>query len=171
MIRSQLTAFEPRSEDQPGFYSCFLSYASADDKFVRRLVSDLRSAGIPCWLDRNDMPIGGHISQELHRGLAGQDKVLLVLSKNSIGSPWVQKELQQATELERERRRDVLFPIRIDDSVFASPNSWVRELVGERHIGDFTNWDDDADYRRSLRRLTRDLTFGAAHGTSSVTGD
>jgi hypothetical protein len=168
-VLSQLLSLEQRSEVQPEFYSCFLSYAQADEKFVWRLAADLQNVGISCWLDRADMPIGGQVSQELHRGLAGQDKVLLVLSENSVGSRWVQEELRRVTELEDLRRRDILFPVGIDESVFASARPWVRELVDERHIGNFTGWANDTAYRQSLRRLVRDLTFSAAGSSSSPT--
>jgi len=168
-VLSQLLALDQRSEVQPEFYSCFLSYAQADEEFVWRLASDLQNVGISCWLDRADMPIGGQISQELHRGLAGQDKVLLVLSENSVDSGWVQEELRRVTDLESLRRRDILFPIGIDDFAFATTRASIRELRGKRQIANFTGWTNDAVYRLSLRRLVRDLTFGATDSTSSVT--
>jgi hypothetical protein len=170
-IRSQLLTLEPRSEVQLEFYSCFLRYADADIEFAFRLASDLQDVGIACWLDRAYSPFSGNISEDLHRKLADQDKLLLVLSENSVGSSWVKEELRQVTELEGERRQDIVVPIGIDNSVFASASSLVRELLGERPIRNFTSWADENTYRQSLRRLVRDLTFSAAHGGSSVTAD
>jgi hypothetical protein len=40
------------------------------------------------------------------------DKLLLVLSKNSVASDWVEKEVETAMEQERRQKRTVLFPIR-----------------------------------------------------------
>jgi hypothetical protein len=168
-IRSQLLALEPRSEVQPAFYSCFLSYAGADREFAHRLASDLQDVGISCWLDRVDVPAGASISEDLYRKLARHDKILLVLSESSVGRRWVREELRKAIELERERRQDVLFPVGIDDTIFTLATPWVQELIGERYIGNFTQWTEGSVYRQSLRRLVRDLTFSAAHGTSSVT--
>ena len=57
-------------QDVPGlqdggsrYYSCFLSYSAQDTAFVRKLVDDLSSAGISCWLDTQDMQIGASIEQ------------------------------------------------------------------------------------------------------------
>jgi hypothetical protein len=41
----------------------------------------------------------------------------LVLSKDSIASPWVEKEVETAFERERREKRLGLFPIRLDDAV------------------------------------------------------
>jgi hypothetical protein len=161
-VRERLAILEPHVQTQPAYYSCFISYAGADKGFVERLYPDLQDAGISCWLDSTDIPVGGNWEQELHRGVAGQDKVLLVLSRHSMKSRWVQTELRLATQLEQERRHPVLFPIRTDDTVLGFDSAWARALVRNRHIGDFTGWDDEDKYRRSLRQLVRDLTISAA---------
>jgi hypothetical protein len=36
-------------------YSCFISYSSKDDEFVRRLHADLQDNGVRCWFDAEDM--------------------------------------------------------------------------------------------------------------------
>ena len=165
-IRTQLMALEPRSGVQPAFFSCFLSYANADQEFARRLAADLGNVGISCWLDRADTSVGSQISQELYRGLAGQDKVLLVLSESSVDSSWVREESRQATELEHERQRDILFPIRIDDLFLhrriPGPASWLMSVTSAtlqggpttRSIGGrFDDWSGTLPL--ALRRVPR----------------
>jgi uncharacterized protein YjbI with pentapeptide repeats len=45
-------------------YSCFISYSSKDDEFVRRLHADLQSNGVRCcWFDAEDMKIGAKIEK------------------------------------------------------------------------------------------------------------
>ena len=164
-IRTALRALEPRRGVEPSYYSCFLSYSADDSNFVHRLVDDLTTSGVPCWLDEREIRGGARIAEEIQQGLGQQDKMLLVLSRNSTQSLWVEKELNLALRLERERREEIVFPLRLDSSVFESNAPWLELLVAERHITSFEHWQDEASYRKSLRRLVRDLTISAATGS------
>ena len=86
-----------------------------------------------------------------------RDKLLVILSEASIASDWVEDEVNKAYAEERERKKTVLFPIRIDDLVMTTPEPWARKLRDQRHIGDFRQWNEPAEYQRSLERLLRDL--------------
>jgi hypothetical protein len=88
-----------------------------------------------------------------------RDKLLVVLSANSIKSDWVEEEVETALEEERnsENRRTILFPIRIDDAVFQTQRAWARKLQRERNIGDLTDWKDHDAYSKAFERLLRDL--------------
>jgi hypothetical protein len=80
-----------------------------------------------------------------------------VLSRDSIRSPWVEKEVEAAFERERREKRIVLFPIRLDDEVVHTDESWAADIRRTRHIGDFTKWENHSDYRKAFDRLLRDL--------------
>jgi hypothetical protein len=151
-----------RPAEPTPYYSCFLSYSAQDAAFVTKLVSDLSDAGVNCWLDTKDMRTGASIEQEIRRGLSSQDKLLLVLSQSSVRSRWVEEELRFALSLERERRGEIVFPLRLDSSVFESDSPLLNNLGNSRHISDFEGWEDEGEYRRRLRRLVRDLTISSA---------
>jgi hypothetical protein len=85
------------------------------------------------------------------------DKLLLVLSEDSISSAWVEDEVESAIEREHNEKRLVLFPIRIDEVVVNTQVAWAASLRRQRHIGDFTNWKNHDDYQRGFDRLLRDL--------------
>jgi hypothetical protein len=139
------------------FYSCFISYsASKDHEFVQRLYEDLQAKGVPCWLASEDMKIGDKILDHLDQSIRRHDKLLLVLSANSIGSEWVEDEVTTAFEEERRRGKTVLFPVRVDDTVFDTEESWAAK-VRQRHIGDFRQWKDHDAYQKAFDRLLRDL--------------
>jgi hypothetical protein len=87
------------------------------------------------------------------------DKLLLILSKNSINSDWVEDEVQKAFAEERDRKKPVLLPVRIDDAVMDTPEPWARKLRDQRNIGDFRRWKDQDAYQESFGRLMRDLTI------------
>jgi len=78
-------------------------------------------------LFRTDLS-GAHLwSANLHHADRLHDKLLVVLSENSVNSPWVEREVNAAFDREfKQKRKDVLFPIRLDDSVMESRQALCR---------------------------------------------
>jgi uncharacterized protein YjbI with pentapeptide repeats len=142
-------------------YSCFISYASKDDAFVRRLHADLQDKGVRCWFAPHDMKIGAKIIDTLDEAIRLRDKVLLVLSEASIASGWVEDEMTKAFAEERQRGGVVLFPVRVDDAVLTTSKPWALKLRDNRHIGDFRAWKDHDAYQKALDRVLRDLRVEA----------
>lgn len=138
-------------------YSCFISHSTRDAKFVQRLYADLQNKGVRCWYAPEDLKIGDKFRQEIDRAIRLHDKLLLILSENSVQSAWVEEEVESALERERRDKREVLFPIRLDDAVMETEQAWAASLRRMRHIGDFTSWKQHDDYRRAFERLLRDL--------------
>ena len=137
--------------------SCFISHSSKDQAFAKRLHADLQDNGVRCWFAPEDMKIGDKIRQAIDRSIRVHDKLLLVLSKHSITSEWVEKEVETAFEEERKRKKTVLFPVRIDSSVMDTDQAWATDIRNTRHIGDFTQWKDPHPYQGAFDRLLRDL--------------
>jgi hypothetical protein len=163
LVAAVLRVLGPRRDiESSPYYSCFLSYSARDGAFVRKLADDLGSAGISCWLDTQDMHTGSSLEGQIHQGLSSQDKLLLVLSRFSVQSRWVEAELRKALSLERERGSEIVFPLRLDNSIFDARSPRLSDLVRDRHIADFEEWQDEAEYHRRLKQLVRDLTISAA---------
>ena len=139
------------------FYSCFISYASKDEAFAQRLHADLQNKGIRCWFAPEDMKIGDEIRTRIDEVIRIHDKLLLVLSQDSVASAWVKKEVETAFDKEIERKEPVLFPIRLDNAVMDSKTGWAADIRRSRHIGDFCQWKSHDEYQQSLERLLRDL--------------
>lgn len=148
---------ELRSKPGIQFYSCFISYSSKDEEFTRKLYDNLQNAGVRCWYAPEDLKIGDKFRNAIDDAIRFRDKLLVVLSAKSIESDWVENEVETALEEERERGKTVLFPIRIDNAVMETTKPWARLLRRERHIGDFSNWKNPADYNKAFERLMRDL--------------
>ncbi len=138
-------------------HSCFISYSSKDDAFARRLYTDLQSHNVRCWFAPEDLKWGERIRTGIDEAIHLHDKLLLILSKSSVASGWVEREVKTALAKERKEKRTVLFPVRVDKAVFESPFDWATEIRHERNIGDFTRWKDHDDYQKALIRLLRDL--------------
>jgi uncharacterized protein YjbI with pentapeptide repeats len=139
------------------YYSCFISYSAADDIFVRRLHADLQNAGVRCWFAPEDMKIGDRIRDRIDQSIRLHDKLLLVLSRASIGSHWVEKEVETAMEQERRKCSTILFPISVDDEFMNTHKAWAADIRRTRHVGDFRNYYVEKNYSESFARLLRDL--------------
>ena len=103
------------------------------------------------------MAIGDRIRKTIYAAIGRLDKLLIILSHNSIASEWVEGEVERAFERERRQKETILFPIRLDDDVMATDEAWAGDIRRTRHIGDFTRWNEAEAYARALRRLLRDL--------------
>jgi uncharacterized protein YjbI with pentapeptide repeats len=139
------------------YYSCFISYSSNDDVFARRLYADLQSNHVRCWFAPEDLKWGERIRVGIDDAIRAHDKLLLILSKSSVASGWVEREVRAAMDREQKENRTVLFPVRVDRAVFESPFDWATEIRRERNIGDFTCWKDHDEYQKAFARLLRDL--------------
>ncbi|HYI11648.1 MAG TPA: toll/interleukin-1 receptor domain-containing protein [Thermoanaerobaculia bacterium] len=140
------------------YYSCFISYSSADEEFARRLYADLQARRIRTWFAPEDLKIGDRFRSRIDESIRAHDKLVLILSERSIDSSWVEKEVETAYARERrEKRSDIFFPIRLDDAVMETDRAWAADIVNTRHIGDFRLWKSHDDYTKSLERLVRDL--------------
>ena len=140
------------------FYSCFISHSSNDEEFAQRLYADLQAKGIRCWYAPENLKIGDEISPTIDKAIRVHEKLLLIFSENSITSAWVKKEAKEAMATEKDKgKKDVLFPIRLDDSIMDTTEQWCDDVKRERHIGDFRNWKNHDAYQKSFARLIRDL--------------
>jgi uncharacterized protein YjbI with pentapeptide repeats len=139
------------------YYSCFISYSAKDDEFAKRIHADLQNNGVRCWFAPHDLPIGAKTWDAIDEAIKLRDKLLIVLSNDSIASDWVEDEIQKAFAEERARKELVVFPVRIDNSVMEAPEPWARKLRDQRNIGDFQNWKNHDAYKQSFDRVLRDL--------------
>jgi uncharacterized protein YjbI with pentapeptide repeats len=152
-----ITYFASLSGEAIQYYSCFISYSTKDEAFAQPLYADLQDNGVRCWFAPEDMKIGDEIRPRIDQSIRLHDKLLVVLSEHSIGSDWVEDEVETAIEEERKRKRTVLFPIRLDEAVMETREAWAAKIRRTRHIGDFSHWNDHDSYQEAFERLLRDL--------------
>lgn len=135
------------------YYSCFISYSSKDEAFAKRLHRDLLNEGVECWYAPKDMKIGDKIRQTIDESIQKQEKLLIILSENSIESDWVEKEVETAFEEERKNKCTVFLPIKLDKSVMDTDKAWASDIRRSRHIGDFTKWQHPSNYKEPFIAL------------------
>jgi len=147
------------------FYSCFISYSTRDEEFARRLYSRMRDEKLRVWFAPEDIKGGQKLSEQIERAIQLHDRLLLVLSENSMESEWVITEIQKARETEIREDRRKLFPITIVE--FDKVKAWKRfdadtgrdlaKEVREYFIPDFSNWKEHDSFEKAFERLLRDL--------------
>jgi len=109
-----------------------------------------------------DLEIGARIRTSIEESIRLHDKLLLVLSRHSLASQWVEQEVETALEKEREENCMVLFPIRLDKAIMDVKGTWPALIRNTRNIGDFTRWKEHDAYQKALERLLRDLKAEAS---------
>lgn len=154
---SLITYLPSLLSDPIQFYSCFISYSSKNQLFADRLYADLQYRSVRCWLASENLKIGDKIRAGIDESIRFHDKLLLILSKHSVASDWVEQEVETALDRERREKRTVLFPIRLDDTVMRIDTGWPALIKNTRNIGDFRKWRNPEVYQKAFDRLLRDL--------------
>ncbi|MGZ9220152.1 MAG: toll/interleukin-1 receptor domain-containing protein, partial [Candidatus Binatia bacterium] len=86
----------------------FISYANEDRETAGHLARALESAGMSVWWDRR-IPAGRTWRAVLEEALQGMRCLIVLWSQNSLKSPWVLEEAEEARRLEK-----LLFPVLIE---------------------------------------------------------
>lgn len=125
----------------------FLSHNHADKAFARRLAADLRQAGHTVWIDEAEIMVGDSLIEKIRQGLDEVDFVAAILSTASIDSPWVQRELDIASNREIAEKRVVVLPV-LREKV---------KLPGFLQGKLYADFTDDSQYEESFKQLLRPL--------------
>jgi len=142
--------------------SCFISYSHKDEPFAKKLHSRMKKRKLKVWLAAEDLG-DGKIHDQLERSIRLHDKLLLVLSNNSMSSEWVKTEIRWAMEVAIKENVNKLLPIRIVE--MDSIKEWklfdsdigkdLAREIREYLIHDFSNWQDMKTFNRAFDRLMR----------------
>jgi len=143
------------------FQSCFISYSHQDEEFARRLHAAMRSENLRVWFAPEEMKAGKKLHEQIFQAIQLHDRLLLVLSQDSMKSEWVTTEIRRAKKVEREENRRKLFPIRLVD--FETIQNWecfdadsgkdLAAEVREYYIPDFSNWKDYDSFESEFAKL------------------
>lgn len=88
----------------------FVSYSSDDRKLVNTITKMMKEAGISYWKAPEMIPAGSSYAREIPRAIKECAVFLLVLSRTSQKSIWVEKEIDSAIS-----HRKTIIPFQIDD--------------------------------------------------------
>lgn len=147
------------------YYSCFISYATADEDKVKTIYDALWCAGVSCWFAPENLQAGKKVHEQLFEGIEGHEKLVIVLSESSMNSEWVKTELRKAFKLEQKTGERKLFPISLVP--FETLRDWEcfdsdfgKDLaveLREYFIPSFHDIKSHADFSKAIERLVLDL--------------
>ena len=148
------------------FYSCFISYSSKDQIFAERLYADLQARGVRCWFAPHDVQGGKKLHEQIDDAIRVHERLLLILSPESIHSEWVKTEIAKARKREVLEKRRMLFPVLLKIS-YKELQEWecfdadtgkdsARE-IREYYIPDFSQWERPDKFKEEFEKLVRDL--------------
>lgn len=93
----------------------FISHSSKDKQFARWLSIDLANASHRPWLDEWEIRAGDSIPTQIGLGIEECDFVLVLLSKNSTLSHWVEREWQAKFWNEVNANKAMVIPVLVED--------------------------------------------------------
>jgi hypothetical protein len=127
--------------------TAFVSHATQDHPFVEKFAADLRAHGVDAWFSKWEIKPGDSIRAKIEEGLEGCEYFIVVLSKSSIGRPWVQTELDAATVRKLNGNVRKIIPVKIEDCGDLPPT--LASLCWE----DFSNQPYEAALNRVLTSI------------------
>jgi hypothetical protein len=98
----------------PQYAPVFISYAHADSERVSRIVDDLRASGVRVLGDW-DFKTGDSLLGRIRQEICGARFLIVALSRASIASEWVNRELRLALEGEGASRGVKVLPALTED--------------------------------------------------------
>ena len=152
----QYKIFDLRAHSPIFLGGVFISYSRKDAKFVDQVHDVLMKKGANVWLDRNDM-LAGPLRDQVRSAIRLNDTLLLVLSRASIESDWVEYELEKAREKEKREGRSVLCPVALDDAWKAKMDHPLWRQVKENNVLNFAKWRSPAAFDAQFAKLIKGL--------------
>jgi hypothetical protein len=139
------------------FYSCFISYSAIEEDFARQLYKDLKDREVRCWFFSEDAKWGEPVWGEIDRATKLYDKLVVVCSEHSLQSGPVLREIERALQREDREKRNILFPVRLDDYLFQKWEHSRKADVVSKVAGDFRDRKDQKAYGKAFDRLVQAL--------------
>ena len=126
--------------------SVFISYNRKDKPFAKKLEDGLAAEGVDVWLDENRLKVGDSIIEKISQAIHTSDYIVAVLSKSSVNSRWVQKELLWAVTKEQALGTTIVLPVIVEECEIPS-------FLKEKHYIEFV----DGKFTKSLNTLLEKL--------------
>lgn len=93
----------------------FISHNHADKPTARKISVELLQEGHEIWLDEWEMVPGDSLISKINEGLAESSYLLVLLSEDSVDSPWVIRELESALHRQITEKSVTVVPCLLDD--------------------------------------------------------
>ncbi|MEM9088931.1 MAG: FHIPEP family type III secretion protein [Cyanobacteria bacterium P01_F01_bin.53] len=124
----------------------FLSHSSINADLAHRLALDLQAANIDVWLDQWELGVGEEIVQNIEQGVDEADFVIVLLTRASVASDWVNREWRRKVYSEAKTERVEIVPVR---SEFCE----MPDFLAQRSYADISGGSYPLGFRHLLEIL------------------
>ncbi len=127
----------------------FVSYSSQDCKLVQTIVKMMKEEQISYWKAPEMIPAGSSYAREIPKAIKECDVFLIVLSKTSQQSIWVEKEIDSAIS-----HRKTIIPFQIDDVPL---NDTFKFYLNNVQMISYESDRDFSALKGQLKQLTKSI--------------
>jgi hypothetical protein len=144
--------------------SCFISYSFRDQAFAEKLRVSLEEKGVRCWLAPETLGYADRMRAGLDQNRKSHYRMLLVVSEHSMANGWIEAKLERARQFELQQNQRCVFPVGlvrpdgIDQLESLNGNSEIAAELKEYRIQDFSDWENDASYRKAFEGLLEEMS-------------
>lgn len=96
-------------------HQVFISHNWHDKPTAKTLARDLAARGVRIWIDEAEIRLGDSLITKIREGIDKVDYLVVLISRHSIQSEWVTKEVDIAMNQEIEGKQVKVIPILLDD--------------------------------------------------------
>jgi len=100
-----------RAYDKAKRPDLFICHSFQDRRFSEKLAIDIREAGYKSWFAEFEMKIGDSLNDKIGSAIRRSGLFAVVLSPESVKSPWCQRELKKALDRELYQKNVFVLPI------------------------------------------------------------
>jgi len=125
----------------------FICHSSRDKRFVERLANSLKTLNIDVWFDKWALTVGDSIHSKIAEAIESADHLIVVISEESIRSPWVTRELNAALSREIDNKTKFVLPV-----FLSGPNELLPTFLRDKLYADFRVSEDEG-----FRELCRSI--------------
>ena len=143
-------------------YDAFISYSSDDQDVAFRLVAQLESHGLRCWIAPRDIDVGHSFPEEIIRGIEGAQAMVVLCSSRSLVSAHVGREVERA-----DAKQKRIVPVFIED---VEPTGALSYYFGSLQHLDVTGRPVEI-YAQQIATLLRQPTTATQATDSDITTD
>ena len=123
----------------------FISHNRSDKPLARAISLELKKRGCEIWLDEEKVSIGDSLIEKIGEAINESKYFLIILSKSSVQSRWVSKELNTAVAISLSDKNIDFLPV-------LSENVEIPVFLKEYKYADFT-----VSYERGLSEIVETL--------------
>jgi hypothetical protein len=144
----------------------FVSHSGKDKVFAQLVAGELRRANLDPWIDSDKILVGDDVLEGIGYGLRTMDLLILVVSRDALKSPWVDRELRFASKRTIKDKEIRILPFIVDDT---PPDAlpWHLNLLHTRRVTPDLAGAKDACHQiaKVLQRRARPSLPGASEAS------